>query len=176
MNELGEQKVFHRLRSLWLLPLALTLSILVLDQVSKLWIVQALGPQPLMSAIPLVGDWFRLVYSHNTGVAFSLFQNIPQFLTIVALLITGGVVYVYTRHMPNHSPLVQVSVGLIIGGALGNVVDRLRLGYVIDFIQVGWWPVFNVADSAICVGAALLLLGLARSEVAQHQQEQVPVQ
>jgi signal peptidase II len=167
--------VFYQLRRLWLVPLLLSMVILGLDQASKYWIIQTLGPQPLTDAIPLIGDWFRFIYSRNTGVAFSLFQNIPQFLTIVALGITAGVIYAYARHMPNRSPLIQVSVGLIVGGALGNVVDRLRLGYVVDFIQVGWWPVFNIADSAICVGAALLLLGMSRIEAAQRRREQVTV-
>jgi len=167
--------VFHRLRRIWLVPLLLSMVVLVPDQASKYWIIQTLGPQPLTAAIPLIGDWFRFIYSRNTGVAFSLFQNIPQFLTIVALGITAGVIYAYARHMPNRSPLIQVSVGLIVGGALGNVIDRLRLGYVVDFIQVGWWPVFNIADSAICVGAALLLLGMSRIEAAQRRREQVTV-
>jgi signal peptidase II len=167
--------VFYQLRRLWLVPLLLSMVILGLDQASKYWIIQTLGPQPLTDAIPLIGDWFRFIYSRNTGVAFSLFQNIPQFLTIVALGITAGVIYAYARHMPNRSPLIQVSVGLIVGGALGNVIDRLRLGYVVDFIQVGWWPVFNIADSAICVGAALLLLGMSRIEAAQRRREQVTV-
>lgn len=158
-------------RRRWLVPLVIGVLVLGLDQASKHWIVQTLGPVPLIGAIPLAGDWFRLIYSHNTGVAFSLFQNMPQFMTIVALVITIGVIYAYIRHLPNRHPLVQVSIGLIVGGALGNLVDRVRLGYVVDFIQVGWWPVFNVADSAICVGVVLLVLHLVRVDAAQKQQK-----
>jgi signal peptidase II len=80
----------------------------------------------------------------------------------VALLISAGAIYIYAQHLPNRRLIVQVSIGLIEGGALGNVIDRLRLGYVVDFIQVGWWPVFNLADSAISVGAVMLAVYLLR--------------
>lgn len=169
----GDTVVFHGRHIRWILPLVTGVLLLTLDQLSKYWVVQTLGPVPLTESIPLVGDWFRLVYSHNTGVAFSLFQGFPQILTIVALSITVGIIYAYIFHLPNRNRLIQLSAGLIVGGALGNIVDRIRLGYVVDFIQVGWWPVFNVADSAVCVGAALLLLELMRTDAVQKRQRQI---
>ncbi len=140
----------------WWLPALIFAVVVALDQLTKLWILENLGPVPLMKVIPIIDDWLRIVYWRNTGVAFGLFQNNSELFTAVALLITAGAIYAYARHLPNQKLLVQVSMGLILGGAIGNVIDRVRLGYVVDFIQVGWWPIFNLADSAITVGASLL--------------------
>lgn len=140
----------------WLLPASLALFGLALDQITKRWAVATLGPEPHTRSIGLIGDWFTLVYSRNTGVAFGLFQGMPELFTVTSILITAGAVYAYAFYLPKHSPWVQVAMGLILGGALGNIADRLRLGYVVDFISVGWWPVFNLADSAISVGVSIL--------------------
>jgi signal peptidase II len=140
----------------WALPGALGLLVFAGDQLSKVWVVVALGPTPMLRGISLGPRWLNLVYAQNTGVAFGLFQNLPQLFTITSVLITVGAVYVYVFHLPNRAAWVQVSMGLILGGAVGNIVDRLRLGSVIDFISVGWWPVFNLADSAISVGVVAL--------------------
>jgi signal peptidase II len=151
-------------RRRWLVPLIIGVLVLICDQVTKNWILQTLGPSPCAvngcPAIPIVDDWINIIYSRNTGVAFGLFQHMSPVLTIVSLLISLGAIYVYTVYLPNQAWSVQVSIGLIVGGAIGNIVDRLRLGYVVDFIQVGWWPVFNVADSAISVGATILAIYL----------------
>ncbi|NJO82583.1 MAG: signal peptidase II [Blastochloris sp.] len=88
------------------------------------------------------------------------FQNNSGFFSILALLISAGAVYAYVTRLPNQQVSVQISMGLILGGAIGNVIDRVRLGYVVDFIQVGWWPIFNIADSSITIGATLLGLFL----------------
>ncbi len=144
----------------WLVPLLISTTVLFIDQASKIWIRATLGPQPLQGAIPLIGDWSNLIYSRNTGVAFGLFQNMSPLFLVLAILITLGAIYVYIVYLPNQHVGVQLSMGLIIGGALGNVVDRIRLGYVVDFIQIGWWPVFNVADSAITTGATILAVYL----------------
>jgi signal peptidase II len=137
-------------------PLAVGAAALTADMISKAWIVATLGPRPGEKALPLAGDWLRLVYGRNTGVAFGMFQNLPQLFTVTSIVITAGAVYAYAAHLPNRRPWVQVAAGLILGGALGNIIDRLRQGYVVDFIQVGWWPVFNLADSAISVGVTML--------------------
>lgn len=140
----------------WIVPAAIGAAVLAADQLSKAWIVATLGPEPRVRSIPLAGDWLSLVYGRNTGVAFGLFQDMHGLFTVTSILITLGAAYAYVYHLPNRVPWIQVSMGLILGGAVGNIADRLRLGYVIDFISVGWWPVFNIADSAICVGVAML--------------------
>jgi signal peptidase II len=140
----------------WLVPAAIGAAVLAADQLAKGWAATALGPQPGDRTIPLIGDWLNLVYGQNTGVAFGMFQNMPQLFTVTSILITAGAVYAYVAHLPNRVLWVQVASGLILGGAVGNIIDRLRHGYVVDFIQVGWWPVFNLADSAISVGVTML--------------------
>ncbi|MCS6883511.1 MAG: signal peptidase II [Oscillochloridaceae bacterium] len=153
----------------WLVPLAVAMVVGAIDQATKWWVVRTLGPETMTNFIPLVGDSIRIAYSHNTGVAFSLFQGHPEWLIATALLIVAGAIVFYHTRLPNHRPGIQVIMGLIMGGAFGNIIDRVRLGYVVDFIQVGWWPIFNVADSAITTGAALLMLHFAREELAQRQ-------
>jgi signal peptidase II len=147
----------HLIPARWAVPAALGLAVFAGDQLSKAWVVSRLGPEPFLNVIPLGLPWLNLVYAQNTGVAFGLFQNVPQLFTITSILITAGAVYAYVVHLPNRAAWVQVSMGLVMGGALGNIVDRLRLGSVVDFISVGWWPVFNLADSAISAG----VVGLA---------------
>lgn len=144
----------------WWVPAFLFTLVLIFDQWSKFWVVENLGPTPLMRSIPIAGDLVRIVYWRNTGVAFGLFQNNSGFFSILALLISAGAVYAYVTRLPNQQVSVQISMGLILGGAIGNVIDRVRLGYVVDFIQVGWWPIFNIADSSITIGATLLGLFL----------------
>lgn len=140
----------------WLLPFALALAVLGTDQMSKRWAVAALGPEPRDRTIVLIGDWFTLVYTRNTGIAFGLFQSLPGLFTVTSILITIGAVYAYAVYLPNYSAWVQTAMGLIVGGAAGNILDRLRSGYVIDFISIGWWPVFNLADSAVTIGVTML--------------------
>ena len=128
---------------------------MVADQLSKAWIKVNL---PGGESVPAEG-LFRLTHVHNTGAAFGLFQGQLFSLTIVALI---GIIVVllfalfYYRRFPFlDSKLVKPSLGLILGGAVGNLIDRLRLGYVTDFIDIGIWPAFNIADSAIVVGVVI---------------------
>jgi signal peptidase II len=146
--------------SVWAVPLGLATTILITDQLTKLWVVNMLGPEPRTRELMLLGDWLSLRYIRNTGVAFGLFQEFPQLFTVTSILITLAAIYAYRYHLPYQRPWIQFSMGLIIGGALGNIVDRLRLGYVIDFVRVGWWPIFNVADSGVTVGVTMLALHL----------------
>jgi len=144
------------LKQRWLVPGLVAGLLLVLDQLSKRWVVQELGPTPGNRQIFLVGDWFSLIYVQNTGIAFGFFKGMSTVFTVVALLVAAGIIYAYLFYLPNRNHWVQVSTGLILGGALGNVIDRLLLQHVVDFIQVGWWPTFNLADSGISVGVVLL--------------------
>lgn len=158
----------HRI---WAVPALLGALIIIADQISKAWIVQNLGPETMTRFIPIVGDTVRIAYSRNTGVAFSLFQGMPQLLTFTSLAIVAGAIYFYLTQLPNRRLPVQIILGLILGGAFGNIIDRVRLGYVVDFIQVGWFPIFNLADSAITVGAALLMLLFLIEEIAHRRED-----
>ena len=127
---------------------------IALDQGTKSWALAALeGRDP----IQVLGS-LQLRLSFNTGVAFSLGQGSGLTIVPVALVVVLVVVYV-ARHLPGR--LAAAAVGLVVGGAVGNLVDRLVRGHggaVVDFIDLQWWPVFNVADACIVVGGALLAL------------------
>jgi signal peptidase II len=129
-----------------------------LDQVSKVLAVRLVLPAG-QDGIHVAGGVIFLRYLENTGVAFGLLQGQGPLLTGLALLIVG-ILIVYYRYLPHQTPELRLSLGLILGGAAGNLVDRLRLGHVIDFIDLTYWPVFNIADASICAGAVILALSI----------------
>jgi signal peptidase II len=105
------------------------------------------------------GDWpVHIRYVTNSGAAFGTLQNQTAFL-IVMTLIGLAAIYLYYRYPPFDHPLAPAAIGMMLGGAIGNLVDRVRLGRVTDFIDFPMWPQFNVADSSITVGIAIILIG-----------------
>ena len=118
------------------------------------------------------GDWpVHIRYVTNTGAAFGTLQNQTAFL-IVMTLIGLAAIYLYYRYPPFDHPLVPLAIGMMLGGAIGNLVDRVRLGRVTDFIDFPMWPQFNVADSSITIGIAIILIGyvfLARPRREPHE-------
>ena len=139
-----------------MIPLVVLLVTLMADQVTKGLIVLNMDPG---QSVPDAG-LFRFTYVTNSGSAFGLFPNQTLFL-VLASFVGIGVLLVFYRTHPVNSPLLHASLGLQLGGAIGNLVDRVRLGFVVDFIDVGAWPVFNLADSAIIVGLIGLLWTLS---------------
>ena len=134
----------------------------VADQWSKVWIRSYPEGQQIFKF-----GLFSIVHVHNTGAAFGLFQGYSFALTIVAII---GIIIIlflalsFSSRLPFLSSwLGKLSLGLMLGGAVGNLIDRLRLGYVTDFIDVGFWPAFNVADSAVTVGVLIFAYALLRS-------------
>lgn len=143
------------------------LLIVVADQFSKAWIRTNL---PEGRSLFETG-FFRITHVHNTGAAFGLFPDQSFALAIIALIsITAIIVYVFViyRYFPlPRMMLGKVALGLVFGGTLGNLIDRFRFGCVTDFIDFGFWPAFNIADSAVTVGVIIFaysLLRLARAE------------
>lgn len=134
--------------------------VILLDQATKLAVIDQLTAY--VDVIPLTG-FFNLVHVHNTGAAFSLFADQPGWQRWFFLAIAGiaTVVILHLLRKTEGRPLFASALALILGGAIGNVIDRLLYGHVIDFLDFylgSWhWPAFNVADSAITVGAALLI-------------------
>lgn len=116
----------------------------------------------LNQSIPVITNVFHITYVHNFGAAFGLFAHRTGFFifvtTVVVLLI-----FVFLRHLPKEQKLLRAALVLQLGGATGNLIDRVRLGYVIDFFDLRVWPVFNVADIAIVFGVGLLILDLTRN-------------
>lgn len=142
----------------------LLLAVLVfgLDQVTKAWIAARLpyGTYPGPGTIPVIPGFFYLAHVGNTGAAWSLLTGKSALLAILALG-TLGAIFLWRRALGLRTPMVQLSFGLLCGGILGNLVDRLRHGHVIDFIDLHFgsyiYPTFNVADAGICVGVVLYL-------------------
>jgi signal peptidase II len=155
------------------LRLSLIVATLVagLDQLSKLWIRDNLVAGESLREIGFV----RLTYVVNTGSAFGLFPN-QTVLLIVITIVSLTSMLLFLRYLSSASALTNVSLGLILGGAVGNLIDRLHFGYVIDFIDIRlWdglhWPAFNVADTAIVVGIFTLAYSLYRSGVFRKAYE-----
>ncbi len=147
----------HRITLLWF---AIAAAVLLLDQWSKLWIVEryAYGDTEFFSG------FFNLVRAHNYGAAFSFLSDAGGWqrwgFSLLATVISG-VIIVWIARLPLQRKLEGLALALILGGALGNLYDRLTLGYVVDFLDFHWsgkhFPAFNVADAGISVGAAILI-------------------
>ena len=153
----------------WVLLLAVS-GVLAVDQLTK-YLVRT--NMRLGESWPSEG-LFRLTHGTNSGSAFGLFPNQTVLLAVASVVAIGFLVYFYRAHaMPR--ALLRFAIGLQLGGALGNLIDRLRTGAVVDFIDVGAWPIFNLADSSIVVGMALLvgilLLGDAGSKTMAEPED-----
>jgi signal peptidase II len=154
---MSSQAAASRIRT-ELLVLGLTAAaVLLADQATKTLVVGNMG---VGERVQVVGDLVVLWHVRNTGAAFSLFQGGQVFFFIVTLLAFGMLVY-FQRAFRGRGPLLHVVLGLVLGGTLGNLVDRVRLGYVTDFVSVGFgdlrWPTWNVADASIVVGILALV-------------------
>ncbi len=151
----------------WALFSAISVVGLLLDQASKLYIHRTME---LFQSIPVIDGFFNIFYIRNRGAAFSFLSQaswrLPFFIAVS--LIASGVILVAFGRLRNDQKLAQASLAMIFSGAVGNLIDRVRMGEVIDFLDVYWgshhWPAFNVADSFICVGVALLALDMLREE------------
>ena len=148
----------------------ISIATFVMDRISKEIIVSWL---PLGSQWPEQGT-FQIVHGLNTGSAFGLFQGFTNILIIASVIGIIFVLFVFHRQS-NQSLSLRLSLGLIVGGALGNLFDRVVDGGVVDFISVGWWPAFNVADSAISIGMFLLVVTVLFGErLGMYTRDQGP--
>jgi signal peptidase II len=156
----------------WLLLGAFAVGIVIVDQATKLWAESDLKERP-GATITVIDGVFDLKYARNPGAAFSLFRDwSPKargvFFIVVSIVAVGAMIVLY-RRMPERRPLYEWALGLLIGGAVGNLIDRILRGEVVDFLHFRlWggysWPDFNFADSFIVTGVGLLLLELLASE------------
>jgi signal peptidase II len=158
------------MRALWernglLLIAAATL---LLDQLTKGIVVRALSPAESWSFSPFLARIVNITYVTNTGAAFGLFPD-QGFLFIVIAVVVAAVIIVYYRRLPEGQWMIRAALGLQLGGALGNLLDRLRYRHVVDFVDLNFWPlqdfpVWNVADASIVMGVALLAFTMLREE------------
>ena len=129
--------------------------ILVADQLVKYLVQSAME---LNQSIPLIDGIFHITYIHNYGAAFSILQNKTVFLIIIqVVVITGILIYLIKKRNTEHS-IMLLSLSLIVAGGFGNLIDRILKGYVVDFLDLRVWPIFNVADISVCVGCGLMVL------------------
>jgi signal peptidase II len=147
--------------------------VLVLDQLTKLRITQTMFRG---ESRRILGDFFRLTYVHNDGAAFGLDLGGRWSFVAVTILVSAFIVFYYVRS--ERGVVARWGLALILGGALGNLVDRLRLGEVVDFLHVSVagfsYPIFNVADIGVSVGVGLLAVHLFRKEASGSGEEEVP--
>ena len=143
----------------WILFAGIAIAVVVIDQLAKSWITATLDPGEGMIVL---GDWLRFVHGQNSGILFGLLPQSAPIFAIVSLGVTGLIVYYHRR--AGHGILVTIALGLLLGGAIGNLLDRLNHGYVVDFVDmgIGTWRfyTYNIADACITT-AILLLLAMA---------------
>jgi signal peptidase II len=152
-------------RPLWLPFLVLAGLVIAADQATKAWLVSFLGPG---EATPLVGDYLRLVNSQNNGGLFGLLHGQALPFAVLSLGVIALIVLYHARS--GRSPYLTLTLGLLLGGAIGNLADRIRLGYVVDFVDAGIgnlrWYTFNVADASISLAIVLMIVASIRPAIA----------
>jgi signal peptidase II len=157
-------------RPIWPLFLGLAATVIVADQLTKAWLVSVLAPGESM---PIVGDYLRLVHSQNNGALFGLFRESAILFGLASIVVIGLIVVYHARS--GRSRYMSVALGLLLGGAIGNLIDRLRLGYVVDFVDAGIgnfrWYTFNVADAAISFAILFLIVAAVRPSLAGERPE-----
>lgn len=142
---------------LFVLPLA----VVILDQFSKYIVVENMA---LGESIPIIEEVFHLTYILNPGAAFGMFAHNRLFFIAIAVIVIGIIIWACREILA--SPWeVKAGCGLFLGGAIGNLIDRARQGLVIDFFDFRIWPVFNIADIAICIGVGLIIWNLLKTEL-----------
>jgi signal peptidase II len=135
--------------------------IIALDQWTK-WLVRTnipAGQSWLPDSLLWLSPYARIVHWYNRGAAFGIFQEGSMVFTVLAFIVSAAIIYYYPQVSSTDWPL-RLAMSMQLGGAIGNLIDRLTIGHVTDFISVGTFPVFNIADSSISVGCVVLLLGV----------------
>lgn len=146
-------------------------TVLLLAVAATVWALAQVLQRVVVGHVPLYGTlWANkpvsIEYIQNHGAAFGLLPQAQTFFLVFAILVTVYIVVVGPRH--TGTLLVQVPLGLVLGGAASNATDRITLGYVVDYVNLHWWPIFNLADAAVCVGAVGLVILLGRGNRADQ--------
>ncbi len=155
-----------------LLLFAIAALVVAADQYAKALVRARLTPFETWSPVPALADYFTLINTTNTGAAFGMFKNAGGIFTVVAGLVAALIVFYY-RRIPDGEIAIRVALGLQLGGAIGNLIDRLRFGTVTDFIFFHWKeilnaPIFNLADLSITCGVIILALLMWRENTAER--------
>lgn len=147
-----------------MLPIVVV-AVLIIDQITKYLAINLKDGR----TISLIGDHLSLVYLENRGAAFGILQNQKWFLMVSSILIIGYLVYFYLKHRESLILLMRLGIGLVLGGAVGNMIDRIFRGFVVDFISYRFpngygFPIFNIADMAVVIGCIVLILSSFQKE------------
>lgn len=138
------------------MPLFIGFLAIILDQLVKIYVVSNMR---IGESIPVIEDIFHLTYVLNPGAAFGILENQRWFFITICVAILLGVAIFY-KSIRRECAMFRYGLGLLLGGAVGNLIDRIQNGLVVDFLDFRIWPVFNIADIAICVGAVMLVVSL----------------
>ena len=160
----GSVSVQSKAGARWPIFVGLAIVVLIADQLAKAWLVSFLGPG---QRTEVIGTYVRLVHTQNTGAIFGLFRDQAIAFAFVSIGVVGLIVWFHAN--AGRNTLMSIALGLLLGGALGNMADRFRYGYVVDFVDIGIGDLrfytFNVADTAISCAILLLLLSAFLPEV-----------
>lgn len=152
--------------------------IVLLDQWTKTLVRTNIpqGASWLPDSLLWLSPYARIVHWYNTGAAFGMFKDASTILTVLAFIVIGAILFYYPQ-VSREDWSLRLALSMQLGGALGNLIDRLTIGHVTDFISVGSFPVFNVADASISVGAVVLFLGVWLQERAEKKREaDIPIE
>lgn len=167
--ELVGERSLGATASHWLALAAIALAAVAADQLTKHIVA---GHLRLDDGVHIVGPlWIRHV--QNSGIAFGLFSQATAVVIVLTGIAIAWMLFYFARSGARH-PVLPVALGLVIGGSMSNLVDRVRLGYVTDFIDLRWWPAFNLADSFIVIGVLVLLAALMLAEREPHRLRDAP--
>jgi signal peptidase II len=173
-EEIMQNKLKHWMSRAWLVLLVAGI-VIALDQWTKELVRRSIPDYTSVVPIPALGEYFVFEHVHNYGAAFGILQNMGNLFIIVAIVVVVGIL-AYVRYLPTEDWLVRLFLGLMLGGAIGNVIDRITQGYVTDFIKMGipgvyYWPNYNIADSAIVIGVIGLGLYVLIDDVRKHRRQ-----
>lgn len=140
-------------------PVVIAAVVVAIDQITKTMAIRAFGPPAAGKSKVIIPRLLDFRHDENTGAAFSLFQGRSTTLLLIGIIVIGVLIYYY-RALPQGQPVLRLAVGGVLGGAVGNIIDRIRLGHVTDWIHITHYPTFNIADSCITVGMFTLAISL----------------
>jgi signal peptidase II len=158
LTDTGRLALLNLLRNYGFL-LSLAGIIVFFDQLTKAWVRENIPFGEMWAPIKGLEDYVRIVHWRNTGAAFGMFQDLSIVFTVLAILVSIAILYYYPRIPSTDWPL-RLALGLQLGGAVGNLIDRLSIGHVTDFISLFNFAVFNIADASISTGVAVLVIGV----------------
>ena len=154
--------------------------IITLDQLTKEWVRMNIPKYGSMIPIPALGEYFVFEHVDNYGAAFGILQNQGMLFVVIAVVVAIAIL-LYVRYLPTEHNFVRILLGLQLGGAVGNLVDRINQGFVTDFVKMGipgvyYWPNYNIADSSIVVGVIALGIYIMVDDVRKQRQQQAQQQ